>query len=288
MAVYFSTSTVSKENEITLFCVYSGLCYTNLTYEILPFTTNVLAANNDRLIQHRIQNATNQTSAIYDPDEALICFLIARRELMYYAVKSKAANDGHICYGYAVELLKTGKEAVGDSCIMVLNLAPIFANLNNSGTDQAPEDDVEEVKLKLPIWAGSVMMNDKDDFTWAFYEGSTESPAENETAAAPSEPLNYSETNTSSLYRNIPKASNEMCSALDRGERCVKRKDVTHRAMMSETLFVANFPEDTTIKDMTMLFEPFDKLLQIDMNKNHVLFNLNPLSKQLKPHKPQS
>lgn len=71
---------------------------------------------------------------------------------------------------------------------------------------------------------------------------------------------------------NIPKLSNALRSEFARGDGRVKRKEDMRRSLIapSETLFVVNFHEDTTKReDLQMLFEPFGKLLRIDMKRNY-------------------
>ena len=70
----------------------------------------------------------------------------------------------------------------------------------------------------------------------------------------------------------MPKVSDALRAEFARGDGRVKRKEDLRRARISpsETLFVVNFHEETTKnEDLRMLFEPFGKLVRIDMKKNY-------------------
>lgn len=72
--------------------------------------------------------------------------------------------------------------------------------------------------------------------------------------------------------RNVPHVSRAIRAEFARGDGRVKRVEDERRKNIapSETLFVVNFHENTTRKeDLELLFEPFGKLLRIDMKRNY-------------------
>ena len=75
-----------------------------------------------------------------------------------------------------------------------------------------------------------------------------------------------------SSTREVPNVSTSLRAEFARGDGRVKRKedDRRKRIQPSETLFVVNFPEQTTKRDdLRMLFEPFGELVRIEMKRNY-------------------
>jgi arginine/serine-rich splicing factor 4/5/6 len=71
---------------------------------------------------------------------------------------------------------------------------------------------------------------------------------------------------------NINNVSNALRAEFARGDGRVKRKEDERRKKISpsETLFVVNFHEETTKReDLQMLFEPYGRLVRIEMKRNY-------------------
>lgn len=79
----------------------------------------------------------------------------------------------------------------------------------------------------------------------------------------------------------MPRVSNAIRIEFARGDGRVKRKEDERRKNIapSDTLFVVNFHEETTKReDLEMLFEPFGKLLRIDLKRNYAFVQFQSIA----------
>jgi RNA recognition motif. (a.k.a. RRM, RBD, or RNP domain) len=82
-------------------------------------------------------------------------------------------------------------------------------------------------------------------------------------------------------YSAVPTVSRAIRAEFARGDGRVKRKEDERRKNIapSDTLFVVNFHEETTKKeDLEMLFEPFGKLVRIDLKRNYAFVQFHTIA----------
>mmetsp|Transcript_27973 Transcript_27973/g.43979 ORF Transcript_27973/g.43979 Transcript_27973/m.43979 type:complete len:318 (+) Transcript_27973:866-1819(+) len=94
------------------------------------------------------------------------------------------------------------------------------------------------------------------------------------THTLPNTPKHHSLSHFTSIHshRNVHNVSNAIRAEFARGDGRVKRKEDERRKKISpsETLFVVNFHEETTKReDLQMLFEPYGRLVRIEMKRNY-------------------
>eukprot|EP00934_Nitzschia_sp_Nitz4_P002772 Nitzschia sp. Nitz4//scaffold250_size28497//8023//9538//NITZ4_008124-RA/size28497-augustus-gene-0.0-mRNA-1//1//CDS//3329544213//2762//frame0 len=83
----------------------------------------------------------------------------------------------------------------------------------------------------------------------------------------------------------LDSVSTKLRAEFARGDGRVKRKEDDRRRNIqpSETLFVVNFPEESTKQeDLRMLFEPFGELLRIDMKRNYAFVQFRTIEQATK------